>query len=162
MDIHNKRLKHERGINKYTSNLQEKNTTTNFITIVIYFIIKNLQINLILKARSPQRESLREDDQIFSKVLKVGCVHGLSSAASTSCPRNPYYVQSFPFFIFSGSSFYAQNLCCKGMMLQLLLHLKSWRNWRRIGKCLIYGSKGTNESSLKWTNQEIVEKDLVS
>ena len=34
-----KRLKHERAINKYTGNLQEKNTTTNFITNVIYYII---------------------------------------------------------------------------------------------------------------------------
>ena len=117
-------LKHERAINKYTSNLQEQNTTGNFITIVIYYITKNLQINLVLKVRSPQRESVREDDQIFSKVLKVECVHGLSSAAFTSCPRNPYYVQSCPFFIFSGSPFYAQNLSCKGMMLQLL-HLTS-------------------------------------
>ena len=114
-----KRLKHERAINKYTSNLQEKNTTTNFI-IVIYYITKNLQINLILQASSPQRESLREDNQMFSKVLKVGCVHGLSYAAFTSCPRNPYYVQSFFFFIFSGSSFYAQNLSYKGMMLQFI------------------------------------------
>ena len=116
-----KRLKHERAINKYKRNLREKNTITNFITIVIYYITKNLLINLILKVSSPQRESLREDDQIFSKVLKVGSVHGLSSAAFTSCPRNPYYyVQSFRFFIFSGSSFYAQNLSCKSMMLQLL------------------------------------------
>ena len=120
MDIHNNRLKHERAINKYTSNLPEKNTTTNFITIIIYYITKNLQINLILKVSSPQRDSLREDDQLFSQVLKVGCVHGLSSAAFTSCPRNPYYVQSFPFFIFSGSSFYTQNLCCKVVRLQLL------------------------------------------
>ena len=119
-----KRLKHERVINKYSSNLEEKNATTNFITIVIYYITKNLQINLILKVSSPQRESLREDHQIFSKVLKAGCVHGLSSAAFTSFPRNPYYVQSFPFFILSGSSFYAQNLSCKGMTLQLL-HLTS-------------------------------------
>ena len=111
-----KGLKHERAINKYIWNLKEKNTTTNFITTVIYYITKNLQINLILKVSSPQRESLREDDQMFSKVLKVGCVHGLSSAAFTSCPRNPYYVQSFPFLIFSDSSFYGQNLSCSNII----------------------------------------------
>ena len=94
-----KRLKHERAINKYRRNLQEKNTTTNFITIVIYYITKNLQINLILKVSSPHRESLREDDQIFSKVLKVGCVHGQSSAAFASCPSNPYNLcTKFSFF----------------------------------------------------------------
>ena len=235
-----KRLKHERAINKYTSNLQEKNTTTNFITIVIYYIIKNLQINLILKVSSPQRESLRarlhgefqpgwpgwnfrpasetnplktklsitwrgiqpglkkerehaylscfrtsvnflteisvlrpgwnwpcnrnnisarwaernfrpgwnspcnqalrEDGRIFSKVLKLWCVHGLSSAAFTSGPGNPYYL-SFPFFILSGSSFYAPNLSCKGVTLQLL-HLKSWRNWRGIVFHIVSYSKG--------------------
>ena len=76
----------------------------NFITIVIYYITKYLQINLILKVSSPQRESLREDHEIFLKVLKVGCVHGLSSAAFTM----------YKVFPFSSSVVrYAQNLSCK-------------------------------------------------
>ena len=49
-----KRLGHERAINKYTSKLQEKDTTTNFITNVIYYNTKKLQINLILKVSSPE------------------------------------------------------------------------------------------------------------
>ena len=67
MDIHNteKRLKHEGAKNKYTGNLQENNTTTKFITNIIYYITKKLQINLILKVSSPQRESLREGKMIF-------------------------------------------------------------------------------------------------
>ena len=60
-----KGLKHERAINKYTGNLQEKNITTNFISNVIYYITNKLQINLIFKVSSPQRESQREDNQIF-------------------------------------------------------------------------------------------------
>ena len=63
-----KRLKHERAMNKlYTGNLQGKNTTTNFITNVIYYITKKLQMNFILKVSSPQRESPREDTQMILK-----------------------------------------------------------------------------------------------
>ena len=58
MDVHNKRLKHERAMN--TGNLQENSNTTKFIRNIIYYITKKLQINLILKVSSPQRESLRE------------------------------------------------------------------------------------------------------
>ena len=93
------RLKHERAINKFKGNLEEKNTRTNFITIVIYYSTKNLQINLILKVSSPQRESLTEDDQIFSKVLKVGCVHGLSELCCFHfVPKEPLLCTKFSFF----------------------------------------------------------------
>ena len=60
-----KRLKHERAMNKYTGNLKENNTTTKFITNIIYYITKKLQINLILKVSSPQRESLIKGNMIF-------------------------------------------------------------------------------------------------
>ena len=52
-------------MNKYTGKLQEKNTTANFITNVIYYYTKKLQINLMLKVRLPERESLREDNQMI-------------------------------------------------------------------------------------------------
>ena len=52
-----KRLKYKRAINKYTGKLKETKTTTNFITKIIYYSTKTLQINLILKVSSPQRES---------------------------------------------------------------------------------------------------------
>ena len=54
-----KKLKHERAMNKYTRNLEENKTTTKFITNIIYYITtKKLQLNLILKVISPQRESV--------------------------------------------------------------------------------------------------------
>ena len=40
-----KRLNYERAMNKYSRNLQENNTTTKFITNIIYYITKKLQIN---------------------------------------------------------------------------------------------------------------------
>ena len=133
-----KRLKHEREINKYTGNLQGKNTTTNFVTNVIYCISKKLQINLILKVSSPQRESLRQDNQTFWKVLKVGCVHGLCSAAFTSCPRNPCYVQSFSFFIFSVLLFEAQILSCTRIILQSS-HPSDKNGYRKFGYSRKFG-----------------------
>ena len=60
-----KKLKHKRAMNKYTGNLQEKNTLTNFITNVIYYTANKLQINLILNVSSPQRESHGEDNPTF-------------------------------------------------------------------------------------------------
>ena len=60
-----KRLKYERAINKYTGKLKETKTTTNFITKIIYYSTKKLQINLTLKVSSPQRESYFEK---FSKL----------------------------------------------------------------------------------------------
>ena len=64
MDIHKKR---DSNMKEPSTNIHKqfarKNTTTNFITIVIYYITKNLQINLILKVSSPHRESPRDHDQ---------------------------------------------------------------------------------------------------
>ena len=113
-----KKLKHETAMNKlYTDNLWENNTTTKFITNIVHYITKKLQINLILKVSSLQRETLWQEKQILWKVLKVGCVHGLSKAAFTSCLRNPGYVKRCSFFIISASSFYAQNLSCGSVTL---------------------------------------------
>ena len=39
------------------------------------------------KVSSPQRESLREDNQIFCKVLKVGCVQGPIARLLTLCAQ---------------------------------------------------------------------------
>ena len=119
------RLKHERAINKYPGKLKEKHTTTNFITKVIYYISKKFQINLILKVSSPQRDSLTEDNQIFCKGLKVGCVHGLSSAVFTLCSRNSCYIQSFCFLILSASSFCAQTLSWSSTISELLVSDKN-------------------------------------
>ena len=80
-------------------NWKKKNLQQNIMTKVIYYITKKVQINLILKVSSPQRELLREDNRIFWKVVKVGCVHVLISAAFTLCPRNSCYIQSFCFLI---------------------------------------------------------------
>jgi len=99
-----KRLKHERAINKYTGKLKEKKTTK-----VIYYLTKKLEINLILKVSSPQRDLLTEDNQIFAKVSKLD-VSMVSASFFTLCPRNSCYVQRFCFVIFSASLFYAQNM----------------------------------------------------
>jgi len=61
MDIYNKR---DSNMKEPSTNTQV-NTTTNFITIVIYYIPKKLQLNFIFKL-AHHKESLRED-----KVLKV-------------------------------------------------------------------------------------------
>ena len=98
MDIHNKRLKHERAINKYTGNLQGKNTAANFITNVIYYITKKVQFNFILKVSSPQTESLREDNHMILKSSQswmcpwslLGCLHFV--------PKEPLLCTKFFFF----------------------------------------------------------------
>ena len=77
--IQQKGLKYERAMNKYIGNLQENNTTTKFITNIIYYITKKLQINLILKVSSLQ---MRRSNRNFNiplpgkprtfELLKIG------------------------------------------------------------------------------------------
>ena len=77
MDIHN----------KGDSNLKEPSTNAEENTFPI-------------KISSPPRE----DNEIFWKVLKVGCVHGLSSTAFTLGSRNPCYSTVYTNFFFSHMS----------------------------------------------------------
>ena len=55
-------------MSKYTGKLQEKKATTNFITNVIYYNTKKLQINLTLKVSSQETESLIREVEKFSKL----------------------------------------------------------------------------------------------
>ena len=86
-------------------NWNKKNSATNLVTNVIYYITEKLQINLFLKVSStPQRESPRENDQIVWKLLKVGGVPGLSSTAFTLGSRKPCYSTVYTNFFFSHMS----------------------------------------------------------
>ena len=61
MDANSKRDSNMREPRTNTLVNRKKENTTNFITKVIYYITKKLQINLILKVISP----LTEDNQVF-------------------------------------------------------------------------------------------------
>ena len=108
-------------MNKYTGKLQEKDTTTNFITNVIYYNTKKLQINLNLKVSSPETESLTEDNQMILKRSQRWMCRWSLLGAFTSCPRNPWHVQSFSLFIFSALLFEAQNLYATSEIFSSLL-----------------------------------------
>ena len=56
-------------------NLKEKKLQQNLITKVIYYITKKLQINLILKVSSPERELIREDQKFLLSHLEAVQYH---------------------------------------------------------------------------------------
>ena len=67
-----KRLNYERAMNKYSRNLQENNTTTKFITNIIYYITKKLQINFIFEKSAHHKESYYEKImRYFEKLSKL-------------------------------------------------------------------------------------------
>ena len=117
------RLGHERAMNKYTGKLQEKDTTTDFITNVIYYNTKKLQINLVLKVSSPERESpkRRESDDFekFSK-LDVSMVSPRLLSLRSQGTLVMYKVFS-SLFIFSALLFEAQTLYSTCMIFLSLL-----------------------------------------
>ena len=99
MDIHNKRDSHLKEPWTNTQvNWKKKTTTRNFITNVIYYNTKKLQVNLILKVSSPGRESVREDNQMILKSSQswmcpwslLGCFHLV--------PKEPLLCTKFFFF----------------------------------------------------------------
>ena len=165
MDIHNKRLKHERAINNYTGNLQEKKYYNKFHTKcnLLHNLPRNYKSIWFWKSahhkeshQEKKSDILKSSQSWMCPLPQLGCFHFL--------PMEPLLCTKF-FFYHDSMHKFCIVLVQNYHYMSLAYDKNAKSKWREIFKYLICGSKGTNQSSscsLKWTNQKIVEKRLAS
>ena len=141
---HQLRVKHERAMNKYG-----KNTATKFITKGIYYITRNYKSIWFWKS-AHHKESNEEKIIIYFEKFSKLCLSMVSALLLSPRAQEFLVMYSFSFFVFRTSLFL---ICTKSVSLGYNIVIIVISDKSNKGNNLKCGSKGTNQSSLKWTNQ---------